>query len=178
MFSLVIFLTCLFVALAAGAMAAWSDFKGLTILNWHSVAVLGSFIAAYSMMYALGHGHVFASLVSHLAAGLVMFVITAILFALKTMGAADSKLSTAYAFWAGIAGLPAFLFYMTLAGGIIGIAALVMKKRKPFKNPPPGSWVARLQEGENKVPYGIAIFCGALACFVKLGYFNQVIMSF
>jgi prepilin peptidase CpaA len=178
MIALVIFLTCLFIAIAVGVMAAWSDFKGLTIPNWHSAAVFLSFVVAYALMHLLGHEDVFGSLWSHGAAGLVVFGVTALLFALGTMGAADSKLSTAYAFWAGIPGLPAFLFYMTLAGGVIGVTAIVLRKYKPFSKAPAGGWVARAQAGENKVPYGIAIVCGALACFLKLGYLGPVILTF
>ena len=177
MLSLVIFLTCLFVAVAVGAMAAWSDFKGLTIPNWHSAAVILSFVVAYTLLYLLGSADVFRPLLSHVLAGLIVFAITALLFGLKMMGAADSKLSTAFAFWAGISGLPAFLFYMTLVGGGIGLSAIVLGKWKPIKNLPAGSWVARVQAGENKVPYGIAIVAGALACFVNLGYFSEAILT-
>lgn len=178
MIALVVFLTCLFIAIAVGAMAAWSDFKGLIIPNWHSAAIFLSFVVVYVLMHLLGHGHVFGSLWSHGAAGLVVFAVTALLFALGTMGAADSKLSTAYAFWVGVAGLPAFLFYMALTGGLIGLATLFLRKRKPFKAAPTGSWIARAQAGENKVPYGIAIVCGALAGFVKLGYLGSAILAF
>ncbi len=178
MIPLVIFLTCLFIAIAVGLMAAWSDFKGLTIPNWHSAAVFLSFFAAYSLMHLLGHGDVFGSLWSHGAAGLVVFGVTALLFALGTMGAADSKLSTAYAFWAGIPGLPAFLFYMTLAGGLVGLSAIILRKYKPFKAAAANGWIARVQAGENKVPYGIAIVCGALACFIQLGYLGRIILTF
>ena len=178
MIALVIFLTFLFIAIAVGAMAAWSDFKGLTIPNWHSAVIFLSFVVAYCLMRLLGHGDIFSSLWSHGAAGLVVFAVTALLFALGTMGAGDSKLSTAYAFWAGMAGLPAFLFYMALMGGFIGLATLFLRKRKPFRNASPGSWIARAQAGENKVPYGIAIVFGALASFVHLGYLGATILRF
>lgn len=178
MFALIIFLTCLFTAIGIGFLAAWSDIKGLTIPNWHSGAIIVSFFAAFILMHLLGHEHVFYSLSSHLMSALIIFIITAVLFALKVLGAADSKLSTAFAFWSGISGLPAFLFYMTLAGGLIGLAAIALSKWKPFKSPKPEGWIARVQAGENKVPYGVAILCGALACFLNLGYFGEEILSF
>ncbi|MGB4057755.1 MAG: prepilin peptidase [Alphaproteobacteria bacterium] len=178
MIALVLFLTCVLIALAIGVMAAWSDIKGLTIPNWHSAAIALSFFVAFILMHLLGHGEVFKGLYSHMISGGVVFAITATLFAVKAMGAGDSKLATAYAFWVGISGLPAFLFYMSLAVGVVGISALVLGKSKPFKSPAPGSWIARVQGGENKVPYGVAIVCGALACFVKLGYVGSVVLTF
>lgn len=178
MIALVLFLTFLFVAVAVGAMAAWSDFKGLTIPNWHSAAIFLSFVAAYVLMRLFGHDDIFSSLWSHGAAGLVVFVVTALLFTLGTMGAADSKLSTAYAFWTGVAGLPAFLFYMALTGGLIGLITLFLRKYKPFRHVAAGGWIARAQAGENKVPYGIAITAGALASFVHLGYLGSAILKF
>ena len=177
MFSLILFLTCLFIAVAVGAMAAWSDIKGMVIPNWHSGAIIASFFVAFVLMHLLGHPEVFSSIASHLTAAVAIFLITVALFGLKTIGAADSKLSTAYAFWAGVAGLPAFLFYMSVAGGLIGLGALALRKWQPVKNPAPGGWIARAQAGENKVPYGVAIVCGALASFVKLGYFSGAVLS-
>lgn len=177
MVALILFLTCLFVAVAVGAMAAWSDIKGLIIPNWHSGVIIVSFLAAFVLMQLLGHPNIFGSILSHFTAALIVFAITATLFGLKTIGAADSKLSTAYAFWAGVVGLPAFLFYMSLVGGLVGLGALVLQKWQPVKNPAPGGWVARVQAGENKVPYGVAIAVGALASFVKLGYFDGAILT-
>ncbi|MGB4106505.1 MAG: prepilin peptidase [Alphaproteobacteria bacterium] len=177
MIALIIFLTCLFVAVTVGVLAAWSDFKGLVIPNWHSGAIIVSFFTAFILMHLLGQPEVFSGIFSHAAAGIIIFMVTATMFGLKAIGAADSKLSTAFAFWVGIPGLPAFLFYMTLAGGLIGLSAIALRKLQPVKNPAPGGWVARVQAGENKVPYGIAIACGALVSFVQLGYFSKVILS-
>ena len=114
MVALILFLTCLFVAVAIGGMAAWSDIKGLVIPNWHSGVIIVSFFAAFGFMHLLGHPQIFGSILSHLTAALIIFAITATLFGLKTIGAADSKLCTAYAFWAGVAGLQ---FLRGLASG-------------------------------------------------------------
>ncbi len=170
MIALVIFLTYLLVALGIGVLAAWSDFRGLVIPNIYSAAVLASFVVAYVLLWILDRERIFSGLGSHLLSALVMFGITAGLFAVRAIGGADSKLATAYALWTGLVGMLAFVFYMALAGGLLGLAALALRKWKPVKNPRPGGWIARVQAGENKVPYGAAIVCGALASFVKLGY--------
>lgn len=176
MVALTLFLTCLFVAVAVGALAAYSDWKGMTIPNWHSAAIIGAFIAAFVFVNLFDQG-MFSTFMSHLIAAVVMFVITAGLFAMRVIGAGDSKLGTAYALWVGVAGLPAFLFYMALIGGLLGVVALLLRKYKPVPAPKEGSWVAQAQAGASKVPYGIAIFSGALASFVKLGYFSPQVFS-
>ncbi len=179
MILLILFLACVFVALGAGVFAGLSDFRGLVIPNSYSVVIMAAFFAAYFFLWVGRHEGMFYGLTSCLLAGLLVFGITAAMFAARAIGAADSKLATAYALWMGIPGLVPFIFYTTLAGGLLGIAAIVLRKYKPIKTPKEGTWVARVQAGENKVPYGIAIVGGALASFVKLGYFDgEALRSF
>ena len=170
MIALIIFLSCVLVALGTGALSGLSDMRGMTIPNFYSVIVIGAFALAFAVAWAIGPQYVFFGLKSHLLAGVMVFGVTVALFALRVIGAADSKLASAYALWVGIPGLPAFLFYTAMAGGLLALVSLAMKKWKFVKSPPPGSWPARVQAGESKVPYGVAIAVGALASFVKLGY--------
>ncbi len=177
MIALIIFLVCLFVVIGTGVLSGWSDFKGMTIPNLHSLIVLGAFVVAYGAMWAFGEDHAFGPLWSHLASGGIVLVITALMFALKSLGAADSKLGTAYALWMGVPGLLPFLFYMALLGGALGVAALVLRKWKPVKSPAKDSWVDQVQGGASKVPYGIAIVFGAICGFVQNGYADPSFLS-
>ncbi len=180
MLSLILFLSCLCVALGVGVLSALSDMRGLTIPNKYSLIVILAFLAAYGGLWVLGgvgSGFVFFGPLSHALSALIVFVVTLVFFALRTLGAADSKLATAYALWVGLEGLAAFLVYMTLAGGVVALLSLIFKKWKPFKVPREGSWVARVQAGESKVPYGVAIFFGALVSFVKLGYVGRDVLG-
>lgn len=171
MITFILFLSCIFVALAFGAMAAVSDFRGMTIPNGYSVVIFGAFAACYALMWGGGvHDAVFADLSSHLIGFAVVFGLTLVLYSMKVWGAGDQKMISAFAVWFGFAGLPLFLTYTAIFGGLIGIAALCIRKFKPFATPPQGSWVETVQAGESKVPYGIAIAAGALASFVKIGY--------
>ena len=172
MFLLILFLMCLFVAMGAGVMASLSDYRGMVIPNSYSVIVIAAFVAAYALLWLFKHEGIFYGFGSHLLAALLIFGITAGLFALHAIGAADSKLASAFAFWMGLPGLISFVFYTSLVGGILALGAIAIGKWKPFKAPKAGSWLARVQAGESKVPYGIAISAGALASFVKLGYFD------
>lgn len=172
MIFLILFLSALFVAIAAGIMAGLSDIRGLTIPNNYSVIIMAAFGVAYLADAFAGQGDVLGSILSHALSGLIVFFLTAALFATRVMGAADSKLASVYALWTGLGGLPAFLFYTAIFGGVLGLSAIIIRKLKPFKKTRQGSWIERVQAGESKVPYGVAITAGALASFVKLGYLD------
>jgi Flp pilus assembly protein protease CpaA len=75
--------------------------------------------------------------------------------------------------WLGLEGLLPFLFYMALAGGVIGVFSLIIAKRKPFKKLLPGSWLGQAQAGKNAIPYGLAISFGAWAAFSHSGFIHN-----
>jgi len=173
MFYLVLFLICLFISIGVGVLASVSDIRGMVIPNIYSVIVIAAFLAAFVALSLMGNkGVFFSSIWSHLMAAGFMFVVTVLLFAAGTLGAADSKLGSAFALWVGIKGFLPFLLLMTLAGGVLGLVALSLKKWKPVANPAEGSWVALVQGGESKVPYGVAIVFGAVIAFYHVGYFD------
>ncbi len=172
MLLLIIYLACMFVVIGVGVLAGLSDIRGLKIPNIYSLVVILAFVACYGVLRVFGEAGMFYSLSSHLLGAVIVFGVTAAMFAFGLMGAADSKLGTAYALWVGLRGIFPFVFYMTFAGGILALVALALRKWKPFSSPPEGSWIARVQDGESKVPYGVAIVFGALASFVNIGYFS------
>ncbi|MCC6597244.1 MAG: prepilin peptidase [Alphaproteobacteria bacterium] len=174
---LTFFLAFVFVALAAGVLAALSDLRGMVIPNVLSVIIISAFFLVYVVLWFGGRDDVFAPFLSHVVAALIVFCLTLLMFFFKGLGAGDSKFGTAFALWVGLKGLVPFLFYMALVGGALGVLALVLRKWKLIPNAKEGSWVARVQAGENSVPYGVAIFSGALASFVKLGYLGPEVLS-
>lgn len=179
MIALSIFLAGVFTVVAFGVLAAWSDIRGMTIPNLYSSLIIGAFMLCYLFLWLLGRDDVFGSLFSHLTSALIVFLITLMMFMAKAIGAGDAKLATAFAFWVGIKGLFPFVFFMSVVGGLLGLASLALRKWTPVQNPPPESWVARVQAGESKVPYGVAIVAGALASFMEIGYFDlDVLASF
>jgi len=177
MFLLVVFLMCLFVVIGTGVLAGLSDIRGLTIPNMYSALVIGAFVLCYAALWLGGRDDVFASLSSHIVGAALVFLITLAMFMFKIIGAGDSKFATALAFWVGVKGLFPFIIYMSFVGGALALLALALQKWTPFKSPKPDSWVARVQGGESKVPYGVAIVIGALASFAKIGYFSGDVLS-
>lgn len=173
MLGLILFLTCILVALGTAALSAWSDFKGMTIPNIYSFIIFGAFVVCYGGLYALGqHNIVFMSPWSHAISAAVILLFTAIMFVARAIGAADSKMATAVATWTGIAGVFPFLFYMAFTGGILAVYALSIRGKDIFKNPIKNGWIDQVQRGESKVPYGIAIFLGMVGSFIQLGFFD------
>ncbi len=174
---LVVFLICVFLTLAIGILAGLSDVRSMTIPNSYSIYVIALFFVCYGALYFTGYEGVFASLWSHILSAGLTFIVTAILYSMKIIGAGDSKFGTACALWIGARYVPVFLFFMTLFGGLLGVAALYIKKKKPFENPKLGSWVDQVQGGKEKVPYGVAITFGMLLAFIYSGYFSTGSLS-
>ncbi len=162
-------------ALGLGLASAFADLKGLKIPNKYCLAIIILFLLAYGIDY-FSDADTFFSLKNHLIGAAAVFGLTALLYALKLLGAGDSKLATAFGLWTGVSALPVFLFYMTVAGGILGVVAYILQKTKPFKVKENESWIWHLQNGKNAIPYGIAIAFGALAGFIKAGYLDFLIM--
>lgn len=157
-------------------LASISDIRGMTISNSYSLFVVGAFTVAFVSLYLGGLSGQLGPLWSHLASAGIFFVVTFVLFAVGALGAADSKLGAAYALWFPLSDLPLYLFFMAFVGGVLGVAALLFKRLKPFKNAPEGSWMAQVQDGASKVPYGVAIAVGMLFAFYAGGYFDSAFL--
>ncbi|MDP2206038.1 MAG: prepilin peptidase [Alphaproteobacteria bacterium] len=165
---IVALLTCLM--LATTLLSCISDVQRLRIPNTYVLIVLGSFAVAFALSPSS-----FGVWWHPFAAGGVFLVITYVMFAFNMLGAGDAKLGAALALWVGLPGLMAYVMYMAIVGGLLGVASLFLKKRKPFKNPREGSWVATVQGGGNAVPYGIAITTGAWGAMLHNGFiFHQI----
>ncbi len=177
MIFLIIFLLGIFITLGVAVMAGISDWRSMTIPNSFSLYVIAAFFICYGALYFGGHDDVFQGIESHLISAALTFAVTFVLFSIGVLGAGDSKFGTACAFWVGAQFLPIFLFYMTLCGGLLGGVALYIKKYKPFDSPAEGSWIAQVQSGKDKVPYGIAICFGLTLAFFYSEYFSADILS-
>ncbi len=161
----IITLVMTFVVLVITLLSCISDIRSLRIHNFNSLAILFCFFPAY-----FASPESFNDLWQHFAAMAGVFAVTYIMFTLGMMGGGDSKLGTVLGLWIGLKGLIPFIFYMTLMGGLLGLISLIIFRKKPFKNPKQGSWIAELQEGRNAVPYGVAISFGFWVAFFHIGF--------
>lgn len=165
------------IALGFGAASALSDVNKMTIPNPYVVFVAASFFPAFIIVKLFGGDAViFSSALSHLGTGVAVLGATYVLFTLKLIGGGDSKMISAYAMWTGLSGLMPLLFIMAVVGGLLGLTTLALKKYKPVSKPTEGSWIAKAQGGAQDVPYGVAIFSGALFAFWQIGYINPSVL--
>ncbi|MBO9628719.1 MAG: prepilin peptidase [Shinella sp.] len=142
------------------AVAAFSDLFTMTIPNRVSAILLGAFLLA-APLAGLGLNEI----AIHLGAGLLVFSIGFVLFALNVMGGGDVKLLSASAVWFGIN--PSLLEYIILVsffGGLLTIA-IMMLRGKSTQIYAAGLPVPTHILSGNKVPYGIAIGAAAFAAY-------------
>lgn len=159
-----------FAVFCVSVFSAVSDIKSLRIPNIHSILIILLFFAAFLLS-----PDDFSRWWEHMGAFAGMLVVTYAMFAFGMIGGGDAKLGPALALWVGLKGLAAYLFYMSLAGGLLAGLSLLIRKKKPFTHPPAGSWVAQVQEGRNAVPYGVAISIGAWAALLHTGFAQRAL---
>lgn len=93
-----------------------------------------------------------------------IFVLGVFLFNLGFMGGGDVKLLTVLALWAEPSGLPVFLFFTSIAGGLLSLYWVLPLRR--YIAPVIG-WTAG-QSGNQQIPYGVAIAAGGLVVAQRL----------
>ena len=142
------------------AVAAFSDFFTMTIPNRVSAILLGAFFLA-APLGGLG----LAEIAMHLGAGLIVFSIGFVLFALNTMGGGDVKLLSASAVWFGInPSLFEYVVYVSFFGGLLTLGILMLRAKSTLVHAYGLPVPAHLLNGR-KVPYGIAIGAAAFAAY-------------
>jgi prepilin peptidase CpaA len=142
------------------AVAAFSDFFTMTIPNRVSAILLGAFFLA-APLAGLG----LAEIAMHLGAGLIVFSIGFVLFALNTMGGGDVKLLSASAVWFGInPSLFEYVVYVSFFGGFLTLGILMLRAKSTLVHAYGLPVPAHLLNGR-KVPYGIAIGAAAFAAY-------------
>jgi len=168
-----ILLFLIFVALGFGLLAAFNDIKNFTIPNYISIGVV--ICAILSLLIAnffVADSIIFSDWKSHIISGISVFVITYALFYFGHIGGGDAKLLSAYALMVGGQGLMPLMFFMAIAGGLMGGFTLLLNKKTLFPSPKSGGWIDVAQKQGKKVPYAGAIFVGAVAAFWHNGYLS------
>lgn len=97
----------------------------------------------------------------HLLAVALVFAAGLILFARGWMGGGDVKLMTAVAGWTGVAGLPALLTGMAIAGGVLALVLLATRAALRVADLPAERTPGLFRDGA-PMPYAIAIAGGTL----------------
>ena len=150
--------------------AACSDIASLTIPNWVSIALAGVFPAA-----ALAAGLPLGDIGMHLLFGLAVLAIGFFLFQANIIGGGDAKLLAAATVWTGFPGLPVFLFWTAIAGGILALALLAARQFLKQTETRP-AFVNRLLK-QTGIPYGLAIMAGGLMAIPALPFAASALTS-
>jgi prepilin peptidase CpaA len=140
--------------------AAVSDTLTMTIPNRISLLLAGGFIVAALFAGLSGEQVLFS-----FAGGLAVLALGFTCFAFGWIGGGDAKLATAAALWLGFDHVLEYLLLAMMGGGILAIAILAMRSV-----PLPGfalgwTWLNRLHDRANGVPYGVALAGAALMIY-------------
>jgi prepilin peptidase CpaA len=139
--------------------AAVSDVRSYTIPNALVIAVCLLFLLAILLT-----GMPVKLAVSHLLAGMVLFLCGFALYSAGVIGGGDAKLLAAVALWMGWSELPPFLFYTAIAGGLVAVGMVIWEVfRTHFEITGTTSLYKRLASLKPNLPYGVAIAAGACA---------------
>jgi prepilin peptidase CpaA len=157
--------------------AAVKDATTYTIPNWISLALLAAFVpAAAAGWFAEVPLSVIGACVG---VGFAALLVGMAMFAFGWIGGGDAKLLAACALWLGWSGLAPFLFWTTIAGGVMAAVLLVARRHgAQFVGGGAPMWVARLLDREAAVPYGVAIAFGALMAFRHGALATGVVLPF
>ena len=141
--------------------AAAKDATSFRIPNWISLALVALFPAA-----AFAAGMPLSTMALNAGIGAAVLAVGMVMFALRWMGGGDTKLFAAVALWLGWPALVNFGLAAALTGGVLALALLYLRSpaMRPFVLTGP-TWMTRLAEPGEGVPYGVAIAAGALAAF-------------
>lgn len=103
----------------------------------------------------------------HVMAGLIIFAVCFVFFALNAMGGGDAKLMTAAAVWFGFnPSLVTFLAQVAVFGGILTLLILLIRSQSS-RLLALGLRLPRSLSVEKKIPYGIAIALGGLCAMTQ-----------
>ncbi|HPE47670.1 MAG TPA: prepilin peptidase [Hyphomonas sp.] len=162
-------LGCVFLALCV--FAALHDIHSLKIPNWLNLTLAGLFIPAAALS-----GLPLELVGAHLLVGAAAFLVAFGLFAFNIFGGGDAKMIPAVMLWVGPAAWLEFVMGMALAGGVLALIVLLVRKTVPAVLLP-GAIRAPFED-EAGVPYGVAIAAGVFLAAPQSPILSQVLSQF
>lgn len=144
----------------AMAYAAMSDLLTMRISNRLVLLMVAGFVAVAIIMNMS-----IQEFGAHVAAGLLVLVVTFTLFAFGWIGGGDAKLAAATTLWLGFATTLPYLVYAALLGGLLTFFILALR-RWPLPTALMNvTWIDRLHDKKSGVPYGIALAAAGLLTY-------------
>lgn len=144
--------------------AAASDLLFMKIRN---IACL-LFAAAFLVLAPL-YGLPTKDILLHITAGITVLAICFALFFINAMGGGDAKLISATALWTGFSvSLIDYLLISALAGGILTLCILLLRKFIDRSKIEHITFLYRLSDPQKGIPYGIALAIAGLWIYPDL----------
>lgn len=140
--------------------AAFSDLLTMTIPNRVSL-LLVFFYFAFAAYLPIP----WQTLALHVSCGLTMLALTFALFHFGWVGGGDAKLASATALWLGWEQLYDYGLVASIAGGVLTLIIIELRRRDLPRRLLSIAFVARLAEKANGVPYGIALAIAGLLVY-------------
>jgi prepilin peptidase CpaA len=141
--------------------AALHDATRLRISNIFPLAIMATFVAWVVIVgFERDLWENALSFALCLAGGIV-------LFARRWLGGGDVKLLAAIALWFDLAGTGRMLLFITIGGGLLALAIMIVRRMIPVVLAEGSGWAVLRPRGP--IPYGVAIAAGALLAIHLVG---------
>ncbi len=149
------------------AFAACSDLVSMTIANWLQIAcIVLFFVVAVLGGFALG------DLAYHVMAFSLILLLAFLCFAFGWIGGGDAKLAACTALWFGMT--PQLYNYLLVSAYLGGALTLLILYGRTLSLPDSlarKTWIVRLHDQKQGIPYGIALASAALIVYPDTAVF-------
>lgn len=153
----------------AMALAASSDLLTMRISN-----KLVLFLAATFCVVAIAVDMPLQQFAMHVTCATIVLVVGFTLFALRWIGGGDAKLAAATTLWLGFGHTVPYLIYAALAGGVLTLAILTLRRMPLTPFLARYRWLERLHDPKSGVPYGIALAVAGLMTYSNSTIFERL----
>lgn len=155
------------IALSFCGTMVYSAVSDLLIMKISNIACL--FLAVSFLILAPLYGMPLQDLLFHILAGATALIICFGLFSINAMGGGDAKLISATVLWTGFSvSLADYLLISALAGGVLTLVILMMRKVVNRPRIEHIGFLYRLTDPKKGIPYGIALAIAGLWIYPKL----------
>lgn len=160
----------MFVFPALMAFAGATDLFTMTIPNRVSLALIAGFLC---LAFFTGLG--WEAIALHFGVGFAMLVICFGMFAMGWIGGGDAKLFAATSLWMGQDYIFDYALTASLFGGALTLFMIALRTYPLPAGLASQSWLVRLHNPGEGVPYGIALAAAGLMVYPKISWIHGLI---
>ncbi|KKB13168.1 peptidase [Devosia geojensis] len=153
----------------AMAIAASTDLLTMRISNKLVLLLVAGFV-----VLALALNMPMQQFAMHVACAVLVLVVAFTLFALGWIGGGDAKLAAATTLWLGFGLTLPYLVYAGLAGGVLTLVILMLRRFPLTPFIARHAWLERLHNAKSGIPYGIALAAAGLMTYSNTAIFQRL----